>query len=213
MNGFAQQAYSMDNSTKMSEEVMNGVLQSHLLYFKLREVLEVLPGLEVLSGLAIQPNILHPHLLTKVKSQLISNVCTDALSAEKASHVALECTLQSHPNMMHVHGKQVRVVTNTTIAPLYLNKTIWALTDRNLNVKVESDGHDAENSKQSTSDMTAFIRSKPAPANGFRQCLTPSLMGNRIDELEQTINDLRSEMGQEGYITPPAQLKSKEEPR
>ncbi|KAL6493585.1 hypothetical protein OROGR_032364 [Orobanche gracilis] len=24
MNGFAQQAYSMDNSTKMSEEVMNG---------------------------------------------------------------------------------------------------------------------------------------------------------------------------------------------
>ncbi|CAH9074851.1 unnamed protein product [Cuscuta epithymum] len=44
-------------------------------------------------------------------SQLISNVCTDALSAEKyyyfirlmgrkASHVALECTLQSHPNMV-----------------------------------------------------------------------------------------------------------------
>ncbi|KAI5442959.1 hypothetical protein KIW84_011844 [Lathyrus oleraceus] len=46
----------------------------------------------------------------KVNSQLINNVCTDALSAEKyyyfirlmgrkASHVALERTLQSHPNM------------------------------------------------------------------------------------------------------------------
>ncbi|KAL6503220.1 hypothetical protein OROHE_023849 [Orobanche hederae] len=38
----------------------------------------------------------------------------------------------------HVHGKQVLVVTNTTIAPLYLDKTIWALTDGNPNVKVES---------------------------------------------------------------------------
>ncbi|KAL6528666.1 hypothetical protein OROMI_029311 [Orobanche minor] len=38
----------------------------------------------------------------------------------------------------HVHGKQVLVVTNTTIAPLYLDKTIWALTDGKPNVKVES---------------------------------------------------------------------------
>ncbi|GER32012.1 phosphofructokinase family protein [Striga asiatica] len=49
--------------------------------------------------------------ICKVNSQLISNVCTDALSAEKyyyfirlmgrkASHVAVECTLQSHPNLV-----------------------------------------------------------------------------------------------------------------
>ncbi|KAL8211560.1 hypothetical protein R6Q57_005997 [Mikania cordata] len=49
--------------------------------------------------------------ICKVNSQLISNVCTDALSAQKyyyfirlmgqkASHVALECALQSHPNMV-----------------------------------------------------------------------------------------------------------------
>ncbi|XP_078443373.1 pyrophosphate--fructose 6-phosphate 1-phosphotransferase subunit alpha-like [Wolffia australiana] len=49
--------------------------------------------------------------ICKVNSQLISNMCTDALSAEKyyyfirlmgrkASHVALECALQSHPNMV-----------------------------------------------------------------------------------------------------------------
>ncbi|KAL6585011.1 hypothetical protein OROMI_004300 [Orobanche minor] len=39
---------------------------------------------------------------------------------------------------LHVDGEQVLVVTNTTIAPLYLDKTIWALTDGNPNVKVES---------------------------------------------------------------------------
>lgn len=55
--------------------------------------------------------------ISKVNSQLISNVCTDALSAEKyyyfirlmgrkASHVALECTLQSHPNMV-ILGEEV----------------------------------------------------------------------------------------------------------
>ncbi|XP_073103015.1 pyrophosphate--fructose 6-phosphate 1-phosphotransferase subunit alpha isoform X2 [Elaeis guineensis] len=49
--------------------------------------------------------------ICKVNSQLISNICIDALSAEKyyyfirlmgrrASHVALECALQSHPNMV-----------------------------------------------------------------------------------------------------------------
>ncbi|KAF3340755.1 Pyrophosphate--fructose [Carex littledalei] len=52
-----------------------------------------------------------------VNAQLISNVCTDALSAEKyyyfirlmgrkASHVALECALQSHPNMV-ILGEEV----------------------------------------------------------------------------------------------------------
>ncbi|CAL9127522.1 unnamed protein product [Musa textilis] len=55
--------------------------------------------------------------ICKVNSQLISNVCTDALSAEKyyyfirlmgrkASHVAMECTLQSHPNMV-ILGEEV----------------------------------------------------------------------------------------------------------
>ncbi|KAJ3693177.1 hypothetical protein LUZ60_008657 [Juncus effusus] len=53
----------------------------------------------------------------KVNSQLISNVCTDALSAGKyyyfvrlmgrqASNVALECALQSHPNML-ILGEEV----------------------------------------------------------------------------------------------------------
>lgn len=53
----------------------------------------------------------------KVNSQLISNVCLDAISAgkyyyfvrlmgRKASHVAFECALQSHPNML-IMGEEV----------------------------------------------------------------------------------------------------------
>lgn len=48
--------------------------------------------------------------------------------------------LLNQPELLqrHIHGKQVLVVTNTTIAPLYLDKTIWALTEGNPNIKVES---------------------------------------------------------------------------
>ncbi|XP_076919534.1 pyrophosphate--fructose 6-phosphate 1-phosphotransferase subunit alpha-like [Bidens hawaiensis] len=60
----------------------------------------------------------------KVDSQLISNLCTDAVSAEKyyyfvrlmgqkSSHLALECTLQSHPNMV-ILGEEV-VASKLTI--------------------------------------------------------------------------------------------------
>lgn len=38
-------------------------------------------------------------------------------------------------------------------------------------------------------------------------------MGSRIDELEQSINDLRAEMGQEGSPSPSAALNPKEEPK
>ncbi|KAL6580759.1 hypothetical protein OROMI_006682 [Orobanche minor] len=64
---------------------------------------------------------------------------------------------------MHVHGKQVLVVTNTTIAPLYLDKTIWALTDGNPNVKVESvilpDGEQFKNMCRSKSKWHFWCRS------------------------------------------------------
>lgn len=48
--------------------------------------------------------------------------------------------LLDQPDLLqrHIHGKKVLVVTNSTIAPLYLDKTIRALTDGNSNVTVES---------------------------------------------------------------------------
>ncbi|GMQ09662.1 hypothetical protein CsSME_00052948 [Camellia sinensis var. sinensis] len=38
-------------------------------------------------------------------------------------------------------------------------------------------------------------------------------MGSRIDELEQSINDLRAEMGQERTPSPSTSLKPKEDPK
>lgn len=38
-------------------------------------------------------------------------------------------------------------------------------------------------------------------------------MGNRVDELEQSINDLRTEMGQDGAPSPSAPSKSGEDPK
>jgi 3-dehydroquinate synthase len=38
----------------------------------------------------------------------------------------------------HVHGKRVLVVTNSTVAPLYLDKVVDALTRGNPNVSVDS---------------------------------------------------------------------------
>ncbi|KAG2263355.1 hypothetical protein Bca52824_070434 [Brassica carinata] len=61
------------------------------------------------------------------------------------------------------------------------------------------DGHDSEDTKQSTADMTAFVQ------NLLQQ------MQSRINELEQSINDLRAEMGVEG--TPPPASKSGDEPK
>ncbi|GAA0154250.1 lyase [Lithospermum erythrorhizon] len=45
---------------------------------------------------------------------------------------------QPHLLQRHIHGKKVLVVTNTKVAPLYLDKTVRALTDGNPNVTVET---------------------------------------------------------------------------
>ncbi|OIV94851.1 hypothetical protein TanjilG_22048 [Lupinus angustifolius] len=45
---------------------------------------------------------------------------------------------QPHLLQRHVHGRRVLVVTNTTVAPLYLDKVVHALTTENSNVSVES---------------------------------------------------------------------------
>ncbi|XP_060197882.1 heat shock factor-binding protein-like [Lycium barbarum] len=81
------------------------------------------------------------------------------------------------------------------------------------------DGHDADNTKQSTADMTVFVQNLLQQMQTRFQTMSESIiskideMGNRIDELEQSINDLRVEMGQEGSPSPSAALKSKDEPK
>ncbi|XP_058000954.1 heat shock factor-binding protein [Hevea brasiliensis] len=81
------------------------------------------------------------------------------------------------------------------------------------------DGHDAEDPKQSTADMTAFVQNLLQQMQSRFQAMSDSIvtkideMGSRIDELERSINDLRSEMGVEGSPSPSAPPKEKEEPK
>ncbi|KAF8049412.1 hypothetical protein BRARA_C04457 [Brassica rapa] len=79
------------------------------------------------------------------------------------------------------------------------------------------DGHDSEDTKQSTADMTAFVQNLLQQMQSRFQTMSDSIitkiddMGGRINELEQSINDLRAEMGVEG--TPPPASKSGDEPK
>ncbi|KDP28134.1 hypothetical protein JCGZ_13905 [Jatropha curcas] len=65
------------------------------------------------------------------------------------------------------------------------------------------DGHDSEDPKQSTADMTAFIIC-------FLNFNALDEMGSRINDLEQSINDLRAEMGVEGSPSPLPPSKQKQ---
>ncbi|KAI8566066.1 hypothetical protein RHMOL_Rhmol02G0010600 [Rhododendron molle] len=97
----------------------------------------------------------------------------------------------------------------------------------------ELDGHDADDPKQSTADMTVFVQNLLQQMQSRFQTMSDSIitknilhvtcflncdraldeMGSRIDELEQSINDLRAEMGQEGSPSPSSALKLKDEPK
>ncbi|KAK9933773.1 hypothetical protein M0R45_020949 [Rubus argutus] len=101
------------------------------------------------------------------------------------------------------------------------------------------DGHDTDDPKQSTADMTAFVQNLLQQMQTRFQTMSDSIvsknilsqivltnetdlvcscfldhdaldeMGNRIEELEQSINDLRAEMGVEGSPSPSAPPKPK----
>ncbi|WVZ81595.1 hypothetical protein U9M48_028950 [Paspalum notatum var. saurae] len=80
-------------------------------------------------------------------------------------------------------------------------------------VKVEQD---SDGSAQSTADMTAFVMhfwlmvlSSPT-VSGAKPSDPDDEMGVRIDELEQSINDLKAGMGSE--VTSPSKMKQEPKP-
>ncbi|KAI8561640.1 hypothetical protein RHMOL_Rhmol04G0356200 [Rhododendron molle] len=85
------------------------------------------------------------------------------------------------------------------------------------------DGRDTDDQKQSPADMTVFVQNLLQQMVSLFSSFSLFVcffnynaldeMGSRIDELEQSINELRTEMGQEGSPSPSAALKPKEEPR
>ncbi|KAH9683433.1 Heat shock factor-binding protein [Citrus sinensis] len=83
------------------------------------------------------------------------------------------------------------------------------------------DSHDSEDPKQNTADMTAFqaflISWLYHLQQSRFQTMSESIIAKnillfRIDELEQSINDLRSEMGIEGSASPSLPSKSNDGP-
>ncbi|KAK4368151.1 hypothetical protein RND71_011943 [Anisodus tanguticus] len=82
----------------------------------------------------------------------------------------------------HIHGKRVLVVTNTTVAPLYLDRTISALTDGNPNVTVESvilpDGEQFKNM-----DTLMKVFDKAIESRLDRRCTFVALGGGVIGDM------------------------------
>ncbi|KVH88757.1 3-dehydroquinate synthase AroB, partial [Cynara cardunculus var. scolymus] len=82
----------------------------------------------------------------------------------------------------HVHGKKVLVVTNTTVAPLYLDKVVSALTVGNPNVTVESvilpDGE-----KYKDMDTLMKVFDKAIESRLDRRCTFVALGGGVIGDM------------------------------
>lgn len=70
-----------------------------------------------------------------------------------------------------------------------------------------------DDTKQNTADMTQFVQNLLTQMQTRFQTMSDSIvskideMGERISELEQSINDLRAEMGAEGTQPPPSPSK------
>ncbi|CAN6183135.1 unnamed protein product [Urochloa humidicola] len=92
--------------------------------------------------------------------------------------------LLDEPDLLqrHVHGKRVLVVTNTTVAPLYLEKVTWALTHNNPNVSVESvilpDGE-----KYKDMDTLMKVFDKAIETRLDRRCTFVALGGGVIGDM------------------------------
>lgn len=92
--------------------------------------------------------------------------------------------LLDQPDLLqrHIQGKKILVVTNTTIAPLYLDKTISALTDGNPNVTVESvilpDGEQFKNM-----DTLMKVFDKAIESRLDRRCTFVALGGGVIGDM------------------------------
>ncbi|KAE9612935.1 putative 3-dehydroquinate synthase [Lupinus albus] len=76
--------------------------------------------------------------LSKTQPPIPTTVHVDLGDRSYPIYIGSGLLNQPHLLQRHVHGKRVLVVTNTTVAPLYLDKVVDALTRGNQNVSVES---------------------------------------------------------------------------
>ncbi|CAN6198010.1 unnamed protein product, partial [Urochloa humidicola] len=82
-----------------------------------------------------------------------------------------------------------------------------AMASPNSGIPIKAE-QDSDGSAQSTADMTAFVQNLLLQMQTRFQAMSENIiskideMGLRIDELEQSINDLKAEMGSDALMTP-----------
>ncbi|KAG7535836.1 3-dehydroquinate synthase AroB [Arabidopsis thaliana x Arabidopsis arenosa] len=128
-------------------------------------------------------------------SQLMNEPLNDQRSTSSPTIVEVDLGDRSYPIYIgaglldhsellqrHVHGKRVLVVTNDRVAPLYLDKTIDALTRGNPNVTVESvilpDGE-----KYKDMDTLMRVFDKAIESRLDRRCTFVALGGGVIGDM------------------------------
>jgi 3-dehydroquinate synthase len=111
-------------------------------------------------------------------------VIVDVDLGDRSYPIYIGSGLLGQPELLqrHVHGKRVLVVTNETVAPLYLDKVVEALTRGNPNVSVESvilpDGE-----KYKDMDTLMKVFDKAIESRLDRRCTFVALGGGVIGDM------------------------------
>ncbi|PWA56142.1 3-dehydroquinate synthase protein [Artemisia annua] len=119
-----------------------------------------------------------------VESSKSSEVVVDVDLGDRSYPIYIGSGLLNQPHLLqrHIHGKRVLVVTNTTVAPLYLDKVVTALTAGNPNVTVESvilpDGE-----KYKDMDTLMKVFDKAIESRLDRRCTFVALGGGVIGDM------------------------------
>ncbi|XP_051189208.1 3-dehydroquinate synthase, chloroplastic [Lolium perenne] len=121
---------------------------------------------------------MHPPAVSRVSTVV------DVDLGDRSYPIYIGPGLLDEPELLqrHVVGKRVLVVTNTTVAPLYLEKVTWALTYQNPNVSVESvvlpDGE-----KYKDMDTLMKVFDKAIESRLDRRCTFVALGGGVIGDM------------------------------
>lgn len=92
------------------------------------------------SSQAVSPSAVSSSIKMESSSSGVLPTIVEVDLGNRSYPIYIGSGLLDQPDLLqrHVHGKSVLVVTNTTIAPLYLDKVVDALTRDNPKVKVET---------------------------------------------------------------------------
>lgn len=133
---------SVSKSTFLpSNSIKLGSLSSHLGSGRIGlHVGRVRTAVRMSSSQAVSPSAVSSSIKMESSSSGVLPTIVKVDLGNRSYPIYIGSGLLDQPDLLqrHVHGKSVLVVTNTTIAPLYLDKVVDALTRDNPKVKVET---------------------------------------------------------------------------